>query len=131
MAFVRTSIAIRQDLKHHVDQLQGAFEAKLGLPKNSLSPQVFVLMASSLGVSLLEAFDATIAGGVQPVPPDQLLQNVQLLREQIRSQTMLLQLSVNQQEAIERKQAAVGAAAALGLLGLGLGAYLAARGKRP
>src|SRR3989442_582670 len=58
MAITRTTVAIRQDFKQQLDQMQRTFEKKLDLPEASLSPQVFLYGAASLGVRLLEAVDA-------------------------------------------------------------------------
>ena len=129
MTVARTTVAIRQDFKQQLDLMQKSFEKKLDLPQGSLSPQVFLYGASSLGLRLLEAIDAAKDGHAKVPGPDELRQNARETWDLIRTETMRLQIGVSQQEFEERKQAAAGLSAAAILGGLILGAAaLASKG---
>ena len=131
MAVQRTTVAIRQDFKQQLDQMQRVFERKLDLPAASLSPQVFLYGASSLGVRLLEALDAAKEGRAKIPSTEEIRQNAGETWDSIRTEVMRLQIGVNQEELDQRKQVVAGLAAAAVLGGLILGAAaLAAKGGR-
>ena len=127
MAAPRTTIAVRQDLKVQFDRMHQMFETKLGLPKGSLSPQVFLYSAAGLGLNFLDALEVAQrkpAGGVDfaKIP-----QHAALALEKVKSDTMLLQLVIAQEETADRirnQQAAVGAAIALAILAIGAAAMV-------
>jgi len=133
MAIARTTVAIRQDFKQQLDQMQRTFEKKLDLPEASLSPQVFLYGAASLGVRLLEAVDAAKEGRAKVPGPEEIRQNARETWDLIRTETMRLQIGVNQEEVDQRKQLVAGLAAAaiFGGLILGAAALAAKGGKSP
>jgi len=133
MSVPRTTVAIRQDFKQQLDQMQKTFEKKLDLPDASLSPQVFLYGAASLGIGLLEAIEAAKEGRAKVPSPDEVRQNARETWDFIRTETMRLQIGINQEERDRRKQLVNGlvGAAILGGLILGAAALANKGGKAP